>query len=309
MTSNQHTIEELEMLRGLINSSVDLVEEIVLCNNDPPLSLRTLKEHPIYRRHDPTTSYALKTISSASQMLRALCDPNRFLNDVTYGYQDETALLIACQADIPNILGDIACHVDELASKTGINADRLGRFLRNLCNCHIFEEIAPNKFANNALSVKFQSEAKRAIVGHCVDECRFASCRAWEALTLPEYKDATDTNKAPFNIAYDTTMDYFAYTSTIRTDIGNRTKKAMAGKGFNLGQYLNLYPWASEKNAHIVDVGGGIGAATMPIVRAFPNLRLTVQDMEDSAAEFKRVITYRKTIPTSRNMAEYSLLR
>lgn len=46
-------------------------------------------------------------------------------------------------------------------------------------------------------------------------------------------------NKAPFNIAYDTNLDYFQYVSSERPDIGNRAKKAMAGKGFNLGQYLS----------------------------------------------------------------------
>ena len=147
---------------------------------------------------------------------------------------------------------------------------------------------------------------------HCADislsadECRVSSCRTWDALTLPDYKDATAATKAPFNIAYGTNLDYFQYVSSERPDIGNRAKRAMAGKGFNLGQYLNrefsfsihihgqtnnlaVYPWASEKNAHIVDVGGGIGSATLPIQRAFPDLRLTVQDLPDSAPEFQKV--------------------
>ena len=138
------------------------------------------------------------------------------------------------------------------------------------------------------------------------NEYRVSSCRTWDALTLPDYKDATAANKAPFNIEYDTNLDYFQYVSSERQDIGNRAKKAMAGKGFNLGQYLNrklsspiyihgqaenplVYPWASEKNAHIVDVGGGIGSATLPILRAFSDLRLTVQDLPDSAPEFQEV--------------------
>lgn len=80
----------------------------------------------------------------------------------------------------------------------------------------------------------------------------------------------------------------------------------MQGKGLNLGQYLNcelipsrirgavvltklVYPWGAEKGAHIIDVGGGIGAATLPILRAFPELRLTVQDLPDSGPEFQKV--------------------
>lgn len=81
-------------------------------------------------------------------------------------YHDETALLVACQADIPNLLGDGERHVDELAAKSGLNADRLARYLRNLCNSLIFQETAPNRFANNALSATFKSEGKKALVGH-----------------------------------------------------------------------------------------------------------------------------------------------
>lgn len=53
---------------------------------------------------------------------------------------------------------------------------------------------------------------------------------------------------------------------------------------------MPVYPWSAEKNAHIVDVGGGIGAATLPILRAFPELRLTVQDLPDSGPEFNKVL-------------------
>lgn len=81
-------------------------------------------------------------------------------------YHDETALLVACQANIPGLLGDKERHVDELAGETGLHPDRLARFLRNLCNSLIFQEVAPNRFANNALSARFISESKRAIVGH-----------------------------------------------------------------------------------------------------------------------------------------------
>ena len=76
-------------------------------------------------------------------------------------------------------------------------------------------------------------------ISFSADECRVSSCKTWDALTLPDYKDATAANKAPFNIAYDTNLDYFQYVSSERPDIGNRAKKAMAGKGFNLGQYLS----------------------------------------------------------------------
>ncbi|KAJ9389153.1 hypothetical protein DTO063F5_2313 [Paecilomyces variotii] len=288
MATEKNPVQELEQLRDLINSSIDIIKKNVTENGDPPLTLKTNEPHPIYSRNDPHLAQALRTVSSSAQMLRALLDPNTFLNDIIYGYHDETALLVACQADVPNLIGDTDRHIDEIAAQAGLNADKLGRFLRNLCNSYIFEETAPNRFANNALSARFKPEGKRAIVGHCADEARVSSCKSWEALTLPEYKDSTEANKAPFNIAYNTSLTYFQYVATERQDIGIRAKKAMAGKGFNLGQYLSLYPWGSQKGAKIVDVGGGIGAATFPILQANPDLRLTVQDIPDTGPEFQK---------------------
>ncbi|OJI99541.1 hypothetical protein ASPVEDRAFT_148607 [Aspergillus versicolor CBS 583.65] len=288
MSAEPNPVRELEMLRDLVVSSIDVVKGAVLEHQDPPLTLHAVDEHPIHRRDEKDVLYALKSVASAGQMLRALCGPNTYLNDFTYGCHDQTSLLVACQADIPNLLGEGPCHIDELAAKAGLNAGVLARFLRNLCNSHIFEEVAPNTFANNALSVRYRSEALRAIVGHCIDGCRPASCKVWDAMTRPEYKDATEPTRAPFNIAYDTPLDYFKYTTTVRPEMAKRTQKAMGGKAFNLGEYLSLYPWAREKGAHIVDVGGAIGAATLPVLRAFPGLTLTVQDQPSSKPVFEK---------------------
>lgn len=125
----------------------------------------------------------------------------------------------------------------------------------------------------------------------------------------PEYKNSTATTKAPFNIAYGTTLDYFRYTTCVRPEMAKRTQQAMGGKAFNLEQYLSrkqiphncerkmltelVYPWAREHGAHLVDVGGAIGAATLPLLRAFPGLSLTVQDQPTSEPLFEKVIRNR----------------
>lgn len=72
-----------------------------------------------------------------------------------------------------------------------------------------------------------------------IDGGRPASCKVWDAMNDPEYKYSTATNKTPFNIAYDTTLDYFKYTKTVRPDMAERTQKAMGGKAFNLEEFLN----------------------------------------------------------------------
>ena len=39
-----------------------------------------------------------------------------------------------------------------------------------------------------------------------------------------------------------------------------------------------------------MDVGGGVGAASLPIVRNYPNIRLVIQDAEPVVAEAPKVI-------------------
>lgn len=166
MDAKSNSLRDLELLRDLIVSSVDVVKATITQHQDPPLTLDSIEEHPIHKREDRGTAYALKTIASAGQMLRALCDPNTFLNDFTYGYHDQTSLLIACQANIPDHLADGPRYVSELALLTKLNGEVLARFLRNLCNSHIFREVEENRFANNALSVRYKSDTWKAIVGH-----------------------------------------------------------------------------------------------------------------------------------------------
>lgn len=51
-----------------------------------------------------------------------------------------------------------------------------------------------------------------------------------------------------------------------------------------------MYPWAEENNgALLVDVGGGVGGATLPIVSAFHNLKLQVQDLPENREKFLKV--------------------
>ncbi|CAI7663181.1 unnamed protein product [Penicillium pancosmium] len=286
MAPSSKSVQSLESLRDLINKSLDAVEQSIIDHDDPALTLDSCESHPIHSRLGADLEVSLKTISSATNMLRALCDPNTYLNDTIYGYHDETALFVACQADIANHLGKDEHSIQILAQKTGLNEEKLARYLRNLCNKQIFRETADNRFANNLLSVTFQSEGKRALVGHCADECRTSSSKAWEALIHPDYKDATEANKAPFNLAYDTDLTVFEWVKSVRPDIGQRANTAMAGKGLNLEQYLALYPWHLEGTKTIIDVGGGVGAGTLPILKENPNLRVRIQDRPESESKF-----------------------
>lgn len=194
------------------------------------------------------------------------------------------------EANVAKIIGNAEMHVDEIANKSGIEGDKLARYMRNLCNNHVFREVSPNVFANTSLSGLIRDEGKRAHVAHCLDLVRKSSTKAWDALTLPEYKKSDDTNKTAFNLFYNTDMKIFQYLSEVEPELGRRTKVAFAsGTKVNNAEFLRVYPWAREGKAKIVDVGGGVGGGTMPVINEFNDLQLVVQDIPDTQPNFEKV--------------------
>lgn len=80
--------DSLESLRKLINNAVDVVHEHMISNNDPPLDIASSKRHPLRDRYGQDVARALKCLSSAGIMLRALCDPEAWLHDIMFNVRD-----------------------------------------------------------------------------------------------------------------------------------------------------------------------------------------------------------------------------
>jgi hypothetical protein len=79
----------LEQLRDLINVSIDVLQKNKDKLQETPFSLNALELHPVHQSTDIKVRKALKTISSSSQMLRALTDPHTFLNDIFMGVRQD----------------------------------------------------------------------------------------------------------------------------------------------------------------------------------------------------------------------------
>lgn len=140
--------------------------------------------------------------------------------------------------------------------------------------------MCPNVFAYTSLSVLVCEEGKRARVAHCLDLVRKSSCKAWDALTLPEYKDSNASDNTAFNLAYNTDPEMFRYLSDVEPEIGKRIKVAFtSGTRVNTDEFPGVYPWAREGSAKIVAGGGGFGGGTLPVIKAFNKLQLVVQDI------------------------------
>lgn len=53
---------------------------------------------------------------------------------------------------------------------------------------------------------------------------------------------------------------------------------------------IQVYPWNAEKDgALVIDMGGGVGAATLPIINQVSKLKLQVQDLPAVEPQFQQV--------------------
>src|SRR5947208_1345849 len=78
--------------------------------------------------------------------------------DLLNGMWASRAIQVAAQLGIADLLKDGASTVTELAEATGTHAPSLYRLLRALASLALFAEVAPNTFANTALSQTLRSE-------------------------------------------------------------------------------------------------------------------------------------------------------
>ncbi|KAI0084943.1 hypothetical protein BDY19DRAFT_466740 [Irpex rosettiformis] len=87
---------------------------------------------------------------------------------------------------------------------------------------------------------------------------------------------------APFNVAFNTKMRYFEWLEKSENAFRlKRFGKAMTGTaGWEVpGSVITAFPWHElPRRSVVVDVGGGIGSASMLLANAFPHLRFVIQD-------------------------------
>ncbi|KAL7277477.1 hypothetical protein ACG7TL_008398 [Trametes sanguinea] len=198
---------------------------------------------------------------------------------------------------------------------------RLGHILRLLATAHWLREVSPDRFANNrrssyidsgkSLKQLHEEPNKRfvdtngvaAFVSVMGDEGTRAMAYMTEWL-LPDTRtgsvtlrsadtdaqaEATEDQEGgavrffgPFNLAYDTQMDYFSWLESPGNEFRfERFGHAMTGtrEWETKEGILYGYPWASlAPDSVLVDVAGGLGSTSLTVATAHPHIEVVVED-------------------------------
>ncbi|KAA1478000.1 S-adenosyl-L-methionine-dependent methyltransferase [Dentipellis sp. KUC8613] len=277
-------------------------------------------------RADPAAALAADTAAAAALHLAAmLMPPHVVLHHVTGGHYRSAAARVCLESHVTEILreaGPQGMHVDEIAAKNGQDPGKLARFLRYLAMNHVYREVSPDVFANTRISSLLDTRkpsaeviadpehkydrtvSLAAHVGKNLDDTFKASAHIWEALSDPQHPART-----PFSRAFGTDDTVWAFYARPgqkyrqrRFDSAMRGVEAMQPAD----AILDAYDWtALPPGAVVVDVGGGVGTSAFALARAYPALRLVVQDRQNVIEDAKKL--WSATMPEAVDSGRVSL--
>ncbi|KAJ7131638.1 S-adenosyl-L-methionine-dependent methyltransferase [Mycena crocata] len=236
---------------------------------------------------------ATKQAIGAAGMLQALLrDPRDHLMECAAQYFESRALHAASAARIPDILHQASLEgrtdgltAKEISQKTGYEQSKCARIMRLLATSHIFNQTGPETFSNNRTSAALvDNPALANYIDLYGGEWYAASQHLIDA-----FKDnslaleaAAFTRDQIYNRAGKT---YWAYNDE-NPERHDMFATAMAGSSqSNLSALLNDYPWAELGGATVVDVGGGIGGLSLPLLQKYDDLAVVIQDRESVIAQ------------------------
>ncbi|KDQ22115.1 hypothetical protein PLEOSDRAFT_1109237 [Pleurotus ostreatus PC15] len=285
---------DLTSLAKLISDSVAVVtSEYAKAGHAPP-TLESTTEDPF--RSPELVSEQLKTAikiieAACAQLSATVASPGHVITNKSYNFVEPVCMRVALGARITDHLLNKpkGLHVDELGSLSNQDPGKLGRILRTLATNHVYTEVAPNVFANNRLSMKLLStDAVSGLVGHMSDEAMKAAVVLGDVFEDPVKCKSSRLEDSAFQHAH--AVSAFNYYGEIpeRARLFERFSQAMVGWAEVTGRAMlpRIYPWGDlPPNSTVVDVGGGNGHATLDLLKAFPALKIIVQDTGTAALQ------------------------
>ncbi|KAI3615727.1 S-adenosyl-L-methionine-dependent methyltransferase [Moniliophthora roreri] len=296
--SGRETVQTL--LRLITSSAEAAVAEYEAHGRDVP-SLASTDVHPMDEAEDAVQlRKAIRVLEGACEQLCSMLAPPAHTIINRSQALDWACLNVAIQARVADVLADKpdGLDIEELSRAVNIHAGKLSHIMQLLATENIFTEVRPNVFANNRLSVYLQSTNGIASLAYC--QSRYgpvAAAELFKNLTHPETGPSYSPNTSPYMTAVrndgieGTFFNWLIANPTERAKFG----KAMVGLGnvMNSLSILHHYPW--DQYSTVCDVGSGVGAFSVPLAKAFPNLKITLFDLEETIGQAKE--HWRREVP------------
>ncbi|MFD0818877.1 methyltransferase [Micromonospora zhanjiangensis] len=192
------------------------------------------------------------------------------------------AVRVAATLRLPDLIAEGVEHVDELAERTGTDADALGRVLRHL-TCHgVFTEPSPGRFTTTETADLLRSDHPAGMRA-AFDLDGFGGRMD---LVFTELMHTVRTGRPAWEKAFG--APYWDYLSA-NPALAASFDAMMAGSSRTAA--AAAYDWSGVR--HVLDVGGGTGAVLDEVLRADPEIRATLVDLPDTVARGREFLAER----------------
>lgn len=199
-------------------------------------------------------------------------DPSQHLLQFATAYVPCSALWVASELKIADLIGNAPKPVAELAKKTNTNEDALFRILRLLAMVGIFAETQPRHFALTPAAELLRSDhpqSMRDTVVWLADPFHFRIASE----LLHSVRTAQPTVE---HVTGKPAFEYFA-SDPIEFDRFHLAMTNLSAMAVNAA--LEAYDFSGHKT--IVDVGGGHGFAICSILKKYPQMQGVLFDLKD----------------------------
>ncbi|THU85060.1 S-adenosyl-L-methionine-dependent methyltransferase [Dendrothele bispora CBS 962.96] len=310
--------QPISQLMIIINSAISNLTKFCDENNVELPNLNSpsfTQDSEAFRTNDSAAEFAKLAAAACLHLATILVPPTDVVYQLVVGSHHSAAVKVCLEANVTEILRDAGSegmHVNNLATKCGIDASKLARILRYLATHHCYREVEPDVFANNRVSstldtgksienltadpsTKYESSAFPALCNLHLDidaKCNVAA-RA-EALKDAEYTQSGDElTKTVFGQAMNTSLSFWEFLALPEQQQRQRNF-TRALQGFTAMQPADLIfkvlDWPSiSPAAKVVDVGGGIGTTTTPLIKKYSGYTVVIQDLPHIVEEGKKL--------------------
>ncbi|KAI0154907.1 putative O-methyltransferase [Xylariaceae sp. FL1272] len=173
---------------------------------------------------------------------------------------------------------DKPISTEEMAEKSGMDTDRLGRIMKLLASQRCFQEVEENVYEHTALSALIaRDKTIEAAISFQADEMFEAA--SLTATSIQQAPHESTAAHSAFNTKFGVSP-YEWYASN--PERGARFAAAMAGlakMNNDAAELRDRFPWASLGKQTVADVGGGSGHISIFLANEFPDLIFIVQDV------------------------------
>ncbi|KAF8626087.1 hypothetical protein AX15_005085 [Amanita polypyramis BW_CC] len=294
---------QIRQLLDLITRSVEALEKTCAANGTsiPDLQSAFNPASEAFRS-DPVAAEAASIITAATSHLSAIVTPPHITAyNAIGGHWRSGAIRLCLESHVTEILreaGPEGLHVDDIAAKNGMDAQKLARCLRFMATQHIYREVKPDVFTNNRVSSmldtlkpskdiiadpehKFDNtNGFTALASLRLDDIFKGSSYLYENESDPKTAKSQQPEDAPYARALGIKKPLFEYYAQPE-QCAKQRKFNIAMRGFvqSRKEILTAYDWQSlPDNSLIVDVGGGIGSIPLVLAQSFGKLRFIIQD-------------------------------